>query len=679
MKKLILTLLFFFLVLPLTFSYNLNLPSRVNTSFICGDTIDSERYHTVSTGSGRQNFNASEFPDTDLLKNHIYDFQNSYVTSLYLWENNSGQTGLKNLCNRYGYLNGSSQTPFEYVMARDLELEVGATTTYVFYDMLLNDTFVTEMGGELRLNFTYLDLNNGNEYLHFYLVNDNTSQFRAQIGTTEDNKVDYGQSYNLSNNVVFTRLIVQAVAGAGSAEVEFGLREIYFTNISPSSDNLLPFFNVTYNNTCFNDTKGEATFSYDIDAFDNEGNTIYYGYVSCDQFCRQQTLQETFSVGGWPDTNVFYRGNLIYNNSVDVLTGLDIGGWELFGTHYPDQENILIKATDSVQGQVLVIETKVPYWAYAYSSAQDDTHDFSLKFGFSDIRSFEDPQQFNFLPYGSNGEYLFNMSFNYTKDRDLIVKLDNDEVYNAKYGTYPEYYVTLLNIFAPTNNTPNVGIQLSNSTTTFFNIYHNISFHDVKGFVVENIDADNTGLTDFFYVVDDINYEVWDHTPTYSWDTVSSGTFTTNEHTAYQVRFYVTDSVHLQTGEYKTYFDTVTMPLCQHYTNEGIDSMEGIVPILGTLNYMLGSDFKAFLKTIGMEEEMEVLLWWFWIFIFFGVLLGEYFVLGKVDVWLPLFSASGLSFWISWLIGYTAHMISFLIILGLSLAILFVKLFNRGS
>lgn len=426
--------------------------------------------------------------------------------------------------------------------------------------------------------------------------------------------------------------------------------------------NTLPSYNLTFTDDCYNKTKGQADIKYNISAYDREGDTIYVSVSSCDNFCREETLVETFSTPHDRDYGVFTRGNLYFVNDSDLMYSQSAARDVLCrATTCLLTHDLFFFGYEGKNRDSLVVENGVDYWGYDYGSMILNSHDLSIEFSFFDNSGvFNDEVYFDFIVYGSSPNIL-NITFNYTKDEELRVYKGLDLLFNSVVGKYPSEWLQLIFIFRPDNSTKNLVFALMNDTQELFSVYENISYEGVSGFFVDNVHDNN-----YVYVVDNIKVSVWNHVPEADWTQTLSGTYTTSDFSDFYFKFYITDEANL--GQYFIVDEhALTLEYCHLITDD-----ERL--LLDNVKKYFGGSLKEYLISTGYYETGKSVLWWIFIGIFFSTLLTWYFTFGSVSPFGPLMLSSIGSFFIAWSVDYLTHMLTFLIVFALGMAAMTKKM-----
>lgn len=143
---------------------------------------------------------------------------------------------------------------------------------------------------------------------------------------------------------------------------------------------------------------------------------------------------------------------------------------------------------------------------------------------------------------------------------------------------------------------------------------------------------------------------------------------------------FLTDNIHLD-SDFRTYtvpFNVYPSESCKYLSGEGIGQgdVTANVDILGVFKSFFGSSLKNYLLDLGYYEVGEKILWVIFFFMLLGLMFSGFMIFGHLSLTVPLFLSSICCGLIAFMVDYTPSLISFLIILALSLAVPLSKVFT---
>lgn len=397
---------------------------------------------------------------------------------------------------------------------------------------------------------TYLVFGNNNRVIGRFALNSSTSAECSYVGLLSEGEwcsyIDFscpfGSVKNVSTN--FHNLFENGSVTMGEQNLSsITWLAVEVLPISPTDTisiddllinfyngtNVLPYFNISANSSCFDIEDGLATVNYSVTAFDEEGDTIYYSLNALDQFRTYHYIEEDFDMTGFSSSD-----NFVYANDTVLVTSPDdwFGYYTVIGNQFPSQKNIFF---DSVRG-VMGVEEKVGYFAFITDEPLADTSSYFPRLSFKDTGVKTDMQILD----GYFGIF-FNITINYTIDGQLDLYIEGENFYNDYFNDYTEDYLDILIITAPANDTPNMAIQFTNKTDTLATIWHNYTSNEVGGLQFIPV-----GTSDDYFLVNRILVSGFNvlSSPV-SWSGTNSGMLELDTSGIFQIDAYVTDEENL--------------------------------------------------------------------------------------------------------------------------------------
>lgn len=226
-------------------------------------------------------------------------------------------------------------------------------------------------------------------------------------------------------------------------------------------------------------------------------------------------------------------------------------------------------------------------------------------------------------------------------------------------------YTLLLNVSSLTMSPK---YQLQFSITENFNGTSTIHlFGNVNGTATVNT-SDAGGLRKVIELdyqgwnVDLMRFAISSYKIVPNFTTTKPGSYSVGSDNLRILSLYVTDSAHLATGGYTKRDLVVDLMQCKFATT--IDSTNPI----NVFGDMTKNSVKSYLMAIGLYDLGGKVIWIFFLFIFFGLLIAEYYAIRRLDITFALFASSGICLLMSAAGEYLVNIISFGLLLAFSAA-----------
>lgn len=432
------------------------------------------------------------------------------------------------------------------------------------------------------------------------------------------------------------------------------------------SDNSLPYVNLTYNESdyCYNDSVSNPilTIDLDIDAYDTENDVIYYSnsvsessvplrsYDYEDKFC----ISAEIGCVNYPNDEVLAYEYLNNNCEINVPNFLE--------SFNESKHNVKEWLDWQGKGRYM-LELN------GFCSETDKSFYLNLPNIYNDLRyttdlyGVNDGDSFNLTFYSSSFTRLLDLFFEKNGTSTYVIdNLNNRELidtWNNEYGKFDEIF---FNVFTNTS---------TNNESVFAFMYDSTDFKQVKSVdgsirYVGIVPRNQTRLyqLEFSFTGSGLlqNWKIEKPTEV---NISSSAVYT----------MYVTDASHLGIDSDK-YTLSIDLLSCD-YVFEGVISPTGIIinpnkNPLDLIDSLLGQSYRYYFNTMGTNDLAKTFIWW----IFFGLVIFFAFVTYSLDnvinMEVVFIASGGLCFFLSMLLQYSGHMVSFLIIsaLGITPAIL---------
>lgn len=537
----------------------------------------------------------------------------------------------------------------------------------------------------------------------FVYINDSCKAICSDHSYTNFDEYCVEDVYIKENNTVFNKTvhtkavfplhwfendtyIKQIVLMMGSAQAHnqyISLFDINFTNFL-NGTNDLPEINVTLNKTeyCVNNFTSSVTINYSQSVYDPEGNTIYYGRTNLSKTYWEPIIKkfETMSTNIWDYGS--YDIDSSFKDYVNTLYSCniwnDVGHNGIF--YNSSAWNIIPYETEKAytwdSGYHYVLEMTDVCQGYDPMLALDFRKNGQEQLFASDLWDFnQEGYEFNLSFYDYSKKNLINkLKFNYSYDDFLIYDWTGSTwvlIHNTSGTSKIEYSYFI----DTTNDIFNLSIY-QGSTTPQYNLTPLYTSYPLRNIVFE-IGPDTIVRTSRFRLYGASEEIEWESTP-----------FTETElgYGIRNIKFYVTDDMHLNPLEYNTVSYWINVKVCNpsQSTSSGIFSgnpdMSGTdFNIFGLIKFLLGNRMVNYLEALEDNslayERGRTLLWVIWLIMFFGTLIGGSILFGGASMAFALFISSIICSFMAFFLDYEGSMIAFLIITAFSLALPLAKHF----
>lgn len=453
-----------------------------------------------------------------------------------------------------------------------------------------------------------------------------------------------------------------------------GIDETFFLDemVIVAEQNLLPSFNVSFINACYNNSIGVAEVYYNITAYDPDNDTILYSVNEIDYAFRYYYIDEKLGLGnGNPDYSFFDH---VITNFTIAKTSDQIYQWDdkefLKQQGFPNTPYHIYKTFGGTIG--LVTDLRNSRWSYHFDDPLRNSSTITFNLGI-----IQEETQITIEPINSFGQGLINITLNQTNN-NLSVFIDGNKAYNhvtTKIDSSGNTQDLLTVIFALDMGNNIIRTAIMNLTDTFVNNDSTVTFDDVSGFRISGVDRSSDNLN--YYWFDNLNVRGWNYIPSIKFEDSATGFINVSDKTTYYLDFYVTDTQHDNlTYSYKR--EPLSIIDCKFYLEESskpLDKDEGYINFFKTY---AGNPLRKLIIDNGWDTTFSSFLWIFWFLMFLFMVGSEFMLLRKIDVVFPMLSSSALFFIIAMLLSYTIQAITFLIFIALSGAILIGPSFLGG-
>lgn len=620
-------ILIFSLMVPFSFS--------VQNSIIIDETFGEDAFSYTMSKDTCINFTESSIyanlkPASIVIAETPFTFDNEW----YCYVNNA-QTGIANDSNfyttnvglRYNATSRASNPRYVY--------------TGLFYDlggnvnMLGHTTFnyTIRYGGENAMSITFWDdkgypfysipLSSTGLHTIDYALGDNTTwSVNTQQDQTQNKSFKLNDLIRDSNYPVTTANFtnVRMVSIQSSVDsLSFNGGDQWFSYIDDlyveifNGTNELPYFNVTFNNTCINDSIAIIEFDWNI--FDTEGDTIYYG---------------------WDVNNVI--------DELQIIT---------YGT--------TIKTDDTFLSYTL-LESDCTFYDGVLPKSDEHTI----------INSLFGPATFRISPNcGQNGTYTQRLKYALENPTYSTIITGN-----WANGTYIEYlfrdidYNIIRNLTIQHNSTNHsVFLDGSSKGGTGKFLFMNITI-DNEDLIVNGVEMSSSSLQNLSYVsvrssefLNVYSYSYADELTTYNFYTKPITKTVLYSTGPIELFFALTDEPHLSTSyrfkKYSRYIDE-----CKYDFSYADSASE--FNLLALLKIGIGDSWREYIESIeGGPAKMRTVMLWFFLISLIVSMIGVYKLTNQITLAGPLITASAILSLVSYLLGYGDMLMMYLILLGI--------------
>lgn len=417
-----------------------------------------------------------------------------------------------------------------------------------------------------------------------------------------------------------------------------------------NGSNSLPSANITYNDSdvCRNNSESKDI-PIQIDVYDPEGDTIYYGY-----FTAPYNQRKTYEEYNFEDTNFkdFTESDNFYTNDTTQFAIAQV-------TFLMSDLNFLINrfiVPWSIAGNGILLTESGASWLYSLERKENYPTEIVFTTGFTSTTKNVTGY---YTYYSGTSELITNISVEFI-DGNLSIAVNDSNVFNHAYtlyeGTLPDYENEIIidTIFNGTGNTYKVSIR--NWTTLLYNHTYSYNFVDIGYFKYTSLDQDYKSYT----VLDNLNIFYYNYNFTPAWTTTKPTAVTLNYWLNNEYNLYVSDSYHYP-AEYNLVQQNFYLVECKDYVGKiDLEDMD--------FNFLfkfknIGKNLKQYLIGLGYYELGKSILW----FLFVIVLFAAFFSSG-FNVMIALLASSLSIGLIAYWVDYTAHFITMLVLFAFTLA-----------
>jgi hypothetical protein len=626
-------ILFLLLFLPLVYSINYeNYQKYYNLSFSCTHNAYLETQHPTT------NQNCTE----------LYDGVASAFTT-----NNTSPT--------YVYLNFSFTDTF-----------------YSLRDWSFN-TETANVQWNLKPEWIEIYINGINRSGHWVDIYKNTlgcgaSSINWYVRNFNDTSLDIPEGFN------FIQFKIKApVDDACLTDKRYRFGDFNFSLSDTNSSNQLPSANIsTTYDVCLNSTVS-GVFNLTIDSYDSEGDTIYYGlqkdasymidrYISFDKYA--SSIEEV----GY----VQLAHGLLCRSFLSIL-GL-CTNYEEYGisVKYPKPEDLDTDCT---------IMDNINYASQFNRSifyAFEESNGYKLAWNISKcdnkrLSIFNSQTKYNESLYSlsymiqplNNTVFIVNPSYD-----NFFTSIDPITINRTAGKTYFSFSTNRFNTSTAKIEVRTLINYDANSYT--LNLYDYSSYFDSNPIYTstKTLLGDNypyvsiNGVKGLMYL-DDIIF--WRENSSVTFSTTKPESIKFTKTGTFFNTLYISDEVH-QPDEYTTIPFILRVDECK-YTTQGIANQNEYgdlarnFDLIGFFNVLLGKPFRYYMGEVDENNIAQSILWWVYLFLFFGLFIFNYFNQKTADLIIPLVISSLIILVISILGGYTSSLIVSLIGLAFGIGI----------
>lgn len=440
-----------------------------------------------------------------------------------------------------------------------------------------------------------------------------------------------------------------------------------------NGSNELPYANLSFNNTCFNESLGYDNVNIELDIADTEGDTIYYfENIKTEltenitiKFYDQECLDILWSLipactlnknYDFLD-NVYYKSDTCrisqekYNSSMFNLYYDETDTGKLYGLRLQDQ----CDKTD-----------KSFYYDLGLPSRNVDV--------VNEVRNLDDEDNFNLSLLGEDLSEEIKLMFDVNSKINIYQYNSSDEWEFLTNITRQDILYELYNVDITATN---INFKIWDSYDFKFPFIDDSSSYQFL--TLENTADDPIKYFSINLNSGDILLGGIQHRGSVSsinWTTTKPDSFRIYSAGNYPYDLYITDSVHKDIGEYRLITENVFVSSCR-YKADDISSKDYSFPFIWIIDDILGKSFKNYMQETGLYELGKVILWWIFVFMFFGMIISGYFMFRVFDITLPLIVSGFSCFVIAYFLGYTTHILSMLFFIALGLTLIFTRSIKR--
>lgn len=516
----------------------------------------------------------------------------------------------------------------------------------MFLTLILNDTYLTNYSSLLYEDYI-LDLTGAGPVYQLYWF------WNTDISTTEpiahidrfsgsiDQHVIKNYTINSTDRFSFNIIQIQDSAGQSSTGDAMFNYSINLTDLQPLGDNDYPSVNFSISqDTCLNITNPSTIVSLDIDAFDEEGDIIYY---------RQGYKANNF-------TEYIDYFNIVYQNYFGLVLDSDYDnvvtqeGYCDFGLY---DASILQTVEDSPYDIITKNEDSPFYALYldTYYCDNDTYRIYTYPSSYMDFGVALD------LPYTDSNITIQN-------GNDFTISTDNDNISIYYLGNrifnYADDYSTLT--IQQIVNSTGTGVYFMLVDLNRTEISNSYAFNSAS---TNDIIFNFTDANNFFYLRS-LRYGGVQVTPGYT--TTEPSDITVSTPGAFTYTLYVTDDVHYPLFE--SYTDTVYIDYCTFQDSQGgvyNTDYNLSINILGLLKTTLGDTWTKYNDTTGYKRFETPMLWLVFFLILGGMVFANYQLNKTFTIEGPLIITSLIMITFSFILG-NATLVAFLLLFALGMA-----------
>lgn len=487
---------------------------------------------------------------------------------------------------------------------------------------------------------------------------------------------------NVTNDFTFNRIFYGVEPESGS-DADIILDDFIIRNLWNGS-NQKPSVNVTITQDCFNETTGKADIRYRVDAYDPDGDQIYF--LRNEIFGRYKNYTQDFQyfstslfANVLPDYSYLdkvYRSSdtCIYNSEQDeFLYFYNASKRDLvaFKTYYVEWFSLLSKTR---YGVLLNNDCDGGIDKKFYYDMGGDADRSSMYLEFRDL---DDDDTFNIsvIDYRRENKIL-QFHYNVSDNNITAYKIDSNKRINVgSVGVGP-----ILNKVAVIG-LANINIDLGTMTHRLY--YSKLEFPEIRGsfiskstglllndslmkYIEVGVDNGDIILADMLWANDEIEYN-------WSTDAGTNLTGSLKGTQVFTVRY--TDGYWWDNNTYWEVTSVLDIVDCSMKIT-GITGCDLNIPILCHIKKVVGNRIENYLRNQGTYyEDGKDLMWVIFMFLFITSVISYSILLRTITFVIPLITSSLACFFLSWLVNYNGLTITFLSIAALGLAVPLAAMF----
>lgn len=577
----------------------------------------------------------------DINSNHKKIVNDGFLTKFAIYGHSDGVD--TTYSNGYATLNNTGKIG---IFADAWTIDSGSSNR-ISYDFWLNDSyFIEDTSKEIYIYMKEHDDSTASTAdTQIYFLQDSQFNCYNQIigdgifNTTIEMNFTSNQYYALKNlGCQFNRIIIESEQGDGG---DYQFYNLSIPNISLYVENELPTFNVTYDKrVCLNTTTGSVNVNINITANDAEGDQIIYGYTPY-----KYNVNPTY---------VTYTRSYFFINDGFVRNVLRGGKYCEVNT----QRGYIGSKHNVIQDWHYTEWFNLPDYAEMWLEINPLCDANSTEYIYQFDKVLRNPQYKTTVKALPTESFTMDITL---YDQTLIPKLNLTLVKEADGN------ITLY------KNTTKIGSNVSGYNFEFYIQ----SFNTNNGTII-TINGTNYFIAEMFgpsaYIGLKSNFTIFQKN-FYYWDEYdywyNSGKLVSIEYInpgTYPIGIYVTDKWHNNSQYNVKYISIEVLDNCV-YLGQEIGTFENDFNIFELADRTFGGSLRNLVNSIGGgNEKMRTLIWWTWIVVFIGIIISLFITTQRLLIIVPLILSSSFCWLLSYLLHYTSHQITFLIIIALGLA-----------